>query len=425
LKTFSRCVIAAIALLALDVLAGSVETTRPERVGMSEQQLERLHSRLQQMVDDEASAGFQILVSRHGRVVMHRNYGVTDIESRTPVTDDTLYRIYSMTKPVVAVAMMVLYEEGKYSLQDPVAKYIPEFEGAKVFAGVDDAGEMILEDALRPPTIHDLLQHTAGLSYGIFSDTPVDKLYRESAIFDTDRPLKELIAELASMPLLFQPGTEYHYSLGVDVQGYLIEVLSGMDAETFVRKRVLEPLGMDETSAWVAPEKASLLTRVHTHDEAGQLVVYEDDPESKFQTSHALRKPIAFSGGAQLIATGDDYWRFAQMLLNGGELDGVRILSPTTVELMTSNRFPESIAGRRFAPGQGHGFNLVVVTDNTLIPYPISNGEFSHGGLATTFFWADPELDLVVVLLNQYLPWSNPPYIDLIHRMVRAAVIAE
>lgn len=425
IRNYRYLVIAALSLIAFQAWAGSLKTTKPERVGMSSAQLDRLHDRLQQLVDEKASAGFQILVSRHGRVVMHENYGVTDLGSGTPVADDTLYRIYSMTKPIVAVAMMVLYEEGKYSLADPVANYIPEFEGAKVFVGLDDTGEMILEEAVRPPTIHDLFQHTAGLSYGIFSDTHVDKLYRESGIFDRGRSLKDLIGELASMPLLYQPGTRYQYSLAVDVQGYLIEVLSGMDTETFIRTRVLEPLGMDETSAWVPPESAALLTKVHTHDEAGQLAEYQDNPDSKFQVNSALSKPQAFSGGAQLVSTADDYWRFAQMLLNGGEFDDVRILSPSTVQLMTSNRFPETIAGRRYEPGKGHGFNLAVAIDNTLYPFPVSNGEFSHGGLATTFFWADPELELVVILLNQYLPYSNPPYVDLIHRMVNSAIIEE
>ncbi len=375
--------IAAVLLVAaFPALGGSLPVTEPERVGMSQEELDRLHDRLQQLVDDGVSAGLQVVVARRGEVVMHDNFGLADTSSGEPITNDTLFRIYSMTKPVVGVAMMMLYEEGRFSLSDPIAKYIPEFEGVKVFAGIDQDGQMLLEDADRPPNMHDLLQHSAGLSYGLFSDTPVDQLYRDSGVLESNGSLDSFIGKLASMPLLFQPGTQYHYSLAVDVQGYLIERLSGMDPESFIRSRILEPLEMDETMAWVPADKAALLSKVHTHDDEGKLVVYTDPDDSVFSVNDAYEKPDVFSGGAQLVSTGDDYWRFAQMLLNGGTLYGERLLSPASVEMMTSNRLPDTIAGRRLGPGWGNGFNVAVVTDRTLVNYPASNGEFSHGGLA-------------------------------------------
>jgi CubicO group peptidase (beta-lactamase class C family) len=418
-----RLIIAALLIAAFPALAGSLPTTEADRVGMSAAALQRLHNRLQQLVDDGVSAGLQVIIARRGEVVMHANFGVADHSSGTPITDDTLFRIYSMTKPVIGVAIMMLYEEGRFSLSDPIANYIPAFEGVQVFAGMDDDGQMILEDAVRPPNMHDLLQHTAGLSYGIFSDTPVDKLYRDTGVLESEGSLGTFIEKLASMPLLYQPGTRYHYSLAVDVQGYLIERLSGMDPESFIRSRIFEPLEMDETMAWVPPDKAALLSKVHTHDDDGKLVIYKDPDDSVFSVNDAYKKPAIFSAGAQLISTGDDYWRFAQMLLNGGTLYGERLLSPASVEMMTSNRLPETIAGRRLGPGRGSGFNVAVVTDRTLVNYPASNGEFSHGGIASTHFWVDPEQQLVVVMMSQLLPSSHAPIVDLIHRMVYSAIL--
>jgi CubicO group peptidase (beta-lactamase class C family) len=423
MKYLPRLIVAVALFTAFSAFAGPLHVTKPERVGMSPEELDRLHDRLQQLVDDGVSAGLQVVVARRGEVVMHDSFGVADTGSGEPITDDTLFRIYSMTKPVVGVAMMMLYEEGRFSLSDPVAKYIPAFEGVKVFAGTDQDGRMLLEDADRPPNMHDLLQHSAGLSYGLFSDTPVDQLYRDSGVLESNGSLDSFIAKLASMPLLFQPGTQYHYSLAVDVQGYLIERLSGMDPDSFIRSRILEPLEMDETMSWVPADKAALLSKVHTHNDEGALVVYRDPEDSAFSVNDAFEKPAAFSGGAQLVSTGDDYWRFAQMLLNGGTLYGVRLLSPASVDMMTSNRLPESIAGRRLGPGWGQGFNVAVVTDRTLVNYPTNNGEFSHGGLASTHFWVDPEQELVVVMMSQLLPSSHAPIVDIIHRMAYAAIL--
>ena len=403
--------------------AGSLDVVSAEDVGMSSERLERISEQFQEFVDDGKSAGFQIVISRRGRVVMQENFGVADITKGKPITDDTLFRIYSMTKPVVGVAMMILYEEGRFALSDPIAKYIPAFEDVKVYAGANEDGSLILEEPERPPTMHDLFQHTAGFTYGIFGDTPVDKLYREAGLTDYDAALPDLVDKLAELPLLFQPGTQYEYSVAVDVQGYIIEVLTGMDAGDFVRERILEPLDMNETMNWVPSRRAKHFAAVHTHDEDGKLLAYTDDLHPDISVNNFLRKPGYFSGGGQLISTGDDYWRFAQMLANGGELDGKRILARPTVEMMTSNRLPESIADRRIAPGWGWGINMGVVTDPTLIDVPRSLGEYRHGGLASTVFWVDPVEDVVVVMLSQYLPSTHSIYEDLLHRLVRAAIV--
>ena len=401
-------------------LAGSLDVVRPELVGMSSERLDRVRIQFQALVDQGKSAGYQIVVARRGKVVLHESMGTLNVETGVPVSNDSLFRIFSMTKPIVATAMMILYEEGRFSLSDPISKYIPEFKDLKVYAGVDEAGQMILVDPKRPPQIHDLLQHTAGFTYGIFGDTPVDKLYRDADLLDQTLPLSDMIQKLAGIPLMFQPGEQYLYSVSADIEGYLIEQLSGMDALQFLQQRILDPLRMNETVTWVPPERAALLAEVHVTNDEGKLAIFSADPDP---TRYAFEKPARFSGGGQLISTADDYFRFAQMLLNGGELDGARILAPLTVKMMTSNRFPSTIPDRSIDPGRGHGFHLKVVTDPTLVGFPASIGEFGHGGLATTTFWVDPELELVVVLLNQYFPTDNDQMQDLAHRLIHAAII--
>lgn len=407
-----------LAVAAIDAGAGSVELTPPAEVGMSAERLARLGPVLQQEVDDGRVAGIQVLVARHGKIVMHENFGVADVESGEPLTDDSLFRIYSMTKPVTGVGMMLLYERGLFSLADPLAKHIPEFTGLMVYAGEDDNGEPILVEPERPPTVHDLLRHTAGFTYGWFGDTYVDQRYKDADVLDEDSSLQDMIDKLADIPLLYQPGTRWEYSVSVDIQGYLIEKLSGQDLETFFREQLFEPLGMDETTGWLDERESRLLAKVHTRDETGRLVL-----DSGFWSSDFYSPPGLFMGGAQLISTTDDYWRFAQMLLDGGTFGGRRLLSPLTVELMTANRLPETVEGRAISPGVGFGVDLGVVTDPTLLDVPASTGEYSWSGAATTLFWVDPEERLVVLLFTQYAPYDAERYVDLMHRMVRSAIV--
>ena len=397
------------------VFAAPLDVTRAEDVGMSSERLAYLKSYFEGLLEDEETGGFQILISRRGKVVMYENLGLANVEENIPVTDETLFRIYSMTKPVMGVAMMMLYEEGLFSLADPLSKHIPEFAELRVYAGEDDEGNMQLEPLKREPTIHDLMQHTAGFTYGIFSDTAVDKQYVDSDMVSSDQTLQEFIDKLAAIPLLLQPGDQWKYSVAVDVQGYLIEKWTGMELGAFLKERIFDPLGMDQTMAWVPPDKAALLANIYTHNEAGEREPYTGDAYLDF-----FNPPRAFSGGAQLISTSDDYWRFCQMLLNGGKFAGKRYLSPLTVELMTSNRLREPAS---FSDSSGFGFNFAVTVDNTKGTYPMSNGEYSWSGLASTIFWIDPEEEMIAVMLTQYLPYRGTYYNDLLHRLVRAAVI--
>lgn len=414
-RLLALTVLFAVNLLHIGAFAAPLDIARPETVGMSAERLDHLKHYLQGLLDDEKTGGFQVLVARGGKVVMYENLGYANVEEKIPVTDATLFRIYSMTKPVIAVAMMMLYEEGHYSLADPLSKHIPEFADLEVYVGEDDDGNMTLEPMDREPTIHDLLQHAAGFTYGIFGDTAVDKLYREMDLTIPDMTLEEFIGKLAHVPLLYQPGTRWNYSVAVDVQGYLVEKWSGMALADFLEERIFEPLGMDQTMAWVPPGEAALLAEVYTRNDAGEREPYSGD----LHFDH-FNPPRGFSGGAQLISTADDYWRFCQMLLNGGELDGKRLLSPLTVRLMSSNRLPDRI---KFQEGYGFGFNVGVTIDHTFSAFPMSNGEYYWAGLASTIFWIDPEEDLIAVLMTQYLPYDGEFYRDVMHRLVRAAII--
>lgn len=414
-KSIIVATVVTVFLCQCPAFAAPVEVSRAEDVGMSSERLAYLKSYFEGLLEDEETGGFQILISRRGKVVMYENLGLANVEENVPVTDETLFRIFSMTKPVMGVAMMMLYEEGQYSLADPISKHIPEFAELRVYAGEDDEGNVILEALEREPTIHDLLQHTAGLTYGIFGDSAVDKQYIEKDVPNYDQTMQEFIDKLTSIPLLFQPGARWNYSVAVDVQGYLIEKWTGMKLGEFLQERIFDPLGMDQTMAWVPPDKASLLANIYTHNQSGD--------REKFTGSFAdnyLRAPGAFSGGGQLISTGDDYWRFCQMLLNGGEFDGIRFLSPRTVKMMSTNRLQEPAS---LPNGSGFGLNFGVIVDNTLGNYPASNGEYYWGGLASTLFWIDPEEEMVAILLTQYLPYRGEFYRDIFHRLVRAAII--
>jgi CubicO group peptidase (beta-lactamase class C family) len=402
-------------LIQIPAIAAPVDVARAEDVGMSSERLAYMKSYFEGMLDDEETGGFQILISRRGKVVMFENLGMANVEENIPVTDETLFRIFSMTKPVMGVAMMMLYEEGHYSLADPLSKHIPEFAELRVYAGEDDDGNVILEPMEREPTIQDLLQHTAGFTYGIFGDTAVDRQYGDRNVLDYDQTMQEFIDKLASIPLLFQPGARWNYSVAVDVQGYLIEKWTGMELGEFLKEKIFDPLGMDQTMAWVPPEQAGLLANVYTHDDDGNRSKFDGE----YATYH-FRAPGAFAGGSQLISTSDDYWRFCQMLLNGGEFDGKRYLSPLTVEMMSANRLrdPASLPN-----GAGFGLNFGVIVDNTQTDYPASNGEYYWGGLASTRFWIDPQEEMVAILMTQYLPYRGAYYTDLFHRLVRAAII--
>jgi CubicO group peptidase (beta-lactamase class C family) len=375
-------------------------TAKPEVAGMSTERLKRLSAAMQKVIDDKQLAGITTMIARHGKIVHFETFGYQNLETKTPMAKDSIFRIYSMSKPITGVALMTLYEEGKFRLSDPVEKYIPEWKGMKVASGYGSEAPAT-EPATHPMTIRELMSHTGGLSYGIFSESQVDKMYRDAGVLDSESTLKDMIGKLAKIPLRQQPGTKWHYSVSVDVQGYLVEVLSGQPFDQFLEQRIFKPLGMKDTAFWVAPEKAGRFAQVYNYNPDGSLVAREGFSGS----ANYLEPAKFFSGGGGLVSTTTDYMRFCQMLLNGGELDGVRILSPTTVKLMASNQLPKAIP--EMAPGTGFGLDFAVVHD-PVEASSYSKGEYYWGGAAGTWFWIDPVEDLIFVGMIQQFGQQRP-----------------
>jgi CubicO group peptidase (beta-lactamase class C family) len=376
---------------------------KPETVGFSSERLERLHALMQQSVDQKQIAGAVTILARHGKVVDYRTYGQRDMASGAPMTTDVIFRDYSMTKPVTGVAMMILYEQGKWLPSDPIAKYIPEFAHLKVFKGFDVDGKMILADPDHAPTMRELMSHTAGFTYG-FGNTPVDALYRDSKILQSQN-LQEMIEKLAKIPLLYQPGKGWVYSVSMDIEGYIVEKLSGQTLPDFMREHIFQPLGMKDAGFYVPQEKRQRFATNYRQDAQGQLI---PNPTGGVLPSDYAALPAMPSGGGGLVSTAQDYYRLTQMLANGGELDGARILAPATVKLMTSNHVPAALLTGEFAgglhvmrPGFGYGYNCAVVFDPPEANLPDGKGTFLWDGAAGTWFWVDPTNDIVFVAMIQ------------------------
>ena len=369
----------------------------PEEAGMDSGRLARLTDAMQGLVDEGRLAGVVTAVARHGKIVHFESAGYRDMEAGAPMTNDALFRIYSMTKPITGVALMMLYDEGKFRLSDPVEMYIPELSDLQVAAGVDENGELITEPADHPMTIRELMAHTGGLTYGIFSGSEVDSMYVEADLLNSGITLKEMVTRLGAIPLRQQPGSMWHYSVAVDVQGYLVEVLSGQAFDDFLDERLFEPLGMTDTDFYVPAEKAGRFAQIYTYDDDGNLA-----PSEMFGAANDyMIDPVFKSGGGGLVGSTMDYLKFTQMMLNGGELNGVRILSPLTVDLMHRNQLPRGMPDNILgAPGTVFGLDFAVVTD-PVEAESFSAGEYYWGGAAGTWFWIDPVEDLIVVGMIQ------------------------
>jgi len=372
---------------------------QPEALGFSTQRLERLHQAMAQQVDQKQLAGIVTVLARHGKIADEKTYGKKDLASGAPMTADTIFRIFSMTKPVTGVAMMILYEEGKWRPSDPISRYIPEFAHLKVFKGVDSAGNMILEDPVHPPAMRELMTHTAGFTYGLFGTGPVDKMYQDQHVLQS-QSLEELIGKLEKIPLLYQPGSRWVYSVAMDIQGYIVEKLSGQTLPDFMQQRIFGPLGMKDTGFFVPKEKRSRFATLYSANPKGELIPM---PGAGYDALPAMP-----SGGGGLVSTAADYLRFAQMLLNGGELNGVRILAPATAALMTSNHLAPSLMTGEFSigpevirPGMGWGYDCAVFNDPLMADEVVGKGTFSWLGIADTWFWVDPANDLVFVGMTQ------------------------
>jgi CubicO group peptidase (beta-lactamase class C family) len=366
----------------------------PESVGVSSDRVHRIDAAMKKLIDDKQVAGLVTLLERHGKVVEFNAVGQKDVRKADPVQKDSIFRIYSMTKPLTGLAMMMLYEEGKWRIDDPVARYIPEFARLKVYSGKNEDGTPKLEDARRSMTMRELMTHTGGLGYVLSANNPVDKMIIDGNVLNSAAPLKNMIDGLAKLPLLAQPGTRWSYSIGVDVQGYLVEKFSGMPFADFLRTRVFEPLGMKDTAFYVPQEKLSRLALVHNGGPNG-LVVDENRPDPAVV-------PLGPSGGGGLFSTAMDYARFCEMMLGGGQLNGIRIIAPRTVEMMRTNHVnPDPL--KTMAQGTGWGMDFQVVMDAAAAGDSVPNGTYSWFGIAGTWFWIDPVDDLAFVGMVQHV----------------------
>ena len=409
----TQWVLGSIVAVLLGACAG-ISNPRPGASGFAPDRIERLKSVVRADVEKGRIPGVVLLVARDGQLVLHEAIGVQNPASSAPMRTDSIFRIYSMTKPLVSVATMMLIEEGRLQLSDPVSRYLPELKGLKV--GVekkDAAGQASLEivAAAREMTVYDLLRHTSGLTYGEFGKSMVKDLYAKNGVNDRDHSNADLIKKLTTVPLMFQPGETWEYSRSTDVLGHLLERVTGQDLDRVLDERIIKPLGMRDTGFFVGTEHQSRIAEPFAKEpETGAAVILLPVRE----------KPKYLAGGQGLVSTGADYLRFAQMLLNGGELDGVRILSRKTVEFMTSDH----LGGIRGGPAAGYGFGLgfAVRASTGQSPAPGSAGEYNWGGLGGTYFWIDPKERLVAIWMMQS-PHMRVHYRGIYRDLVYGALV--
>ena len=368
---------------------------KPTEVGLRADGMEALSAAMGKLVEDGELAGVVTAVARRGKLVHFETIGKQDIERDTPLAKDSIFRIHSMSKPITGVALMTFFDEGRFGLDDPVSKFLPELQGLKVAAGEKD-GELLLEDADHEMTIRELVSHTAGLTYGFFSRTLVDLRYQQAGVLNPNSTLADMVGKLAKIPLWAQPGAKWQYSVAVDVQGRLVEVLAGKPFDQVLRERVFEPLGMKDTAFFVPEEKAGRLATLY-RQAGGKLAAMP--PDEPFQA------PKLLSGGGGLYSTAMDYLRFCQMLLNGGELAGQRVLKPETVRLMHTNQLPEGIPfinPAMGAPGNTFGIDVAIVAEpDGRVDHPRAQGEYWWYGIGGTWFGVHPGEDLAIVGMIQ------------------------
>jgi CubicO group peptidase (beta-lactamase class C family) len=387
----------------------------PEAVGLSSERLKRIETFIQDKYIDTGKLPCALTqVWRRGQLAYQSVQGFADVERGTPLKADSLFRIYSMTKPVTSVAFMILVEEGLVSLDDPVHRFIPAWRDLGVFqAGV--AGAFQTKKVAEPMRVLDLLRHTAGLTYGFQQRTNVDAAYRKLKLdgIDSEGGLQEFVDRLGTVPLEFSPGESWNYSVATDVLGYLVEKISGQPFDAFLKERIFDPLKMIDTGFFVPESQRARFTACYALTPSGKVVLQDDPEKSRF-----LSDPSVKSGGGGLVSTADDYMRFCRMLLNGGELDGARLLSPKTIKLMTINHLPggkeltelsKSLFSEAVFEGLGFGLGFAMTVDQARTKNIGSLGEYFWGGMASTAFWVDPVEDLAVVFLTQLMPSSSYP----------------
>lgn len=399
----------------------------PDEVGLDATRLRRIDRHFERYVSDGSLPGWLVLVARGGKIAHLSTHGMRDVAAAAPVETDTLFRIFSMTKPITSVAAMMLYEQGAFELSDPVSRFIPSFADPRVYTG-GTPRTPLTRPAVEPMRIWHLLTHTSGLTYGFHNLHPVDAMYRAGGHEVGTPPGMDLAAccdAWSQFPLLFDPGQRWNYSVATDVLGRIVEVASGCSLPEFFRTRILEPLGMHDTTFTVPPENANRLAELYEADARGKAV--------RSEHGHlAMREALMSSGGGGLVSSAGDYHRFVSMLLGGGKLDGVRLLGDRTVKYMTRNHLPggsdlETLALGSFSEaanaGKGFGLGFAVVDDPAAGKVLTSAGEYSWGGLASTAFWIDPAEELSVVFLTQLMPSGTHPLRSQLRQLVYQALV--
>jgi CubicO group peptidase (beta-lactamase class C family) len=374
----------------------------PAVAGMSAERLARFEPAMSQLLKDGKFAGISVTVARDGKVAYRREFGFADLETKTPLKPDTIYRIYSMSKPITGVAVMMLLEEGRFALDDSVSKFIPCYRDLQVFASETPSGISTVK-AEREMTIRDLLRHTSGLTYG-GPASAVSRTYQAEHVMDPDRTLAQTAEAVCRVPLLYQPGTKWEYSISMDILGRIVEIVSGMPLDEFMQRRIFGPLKMIDTGFFVSDNRLPRLASLYSHTpEKGLAPV----PPARSLDRYRPGRSQLLSGGGGLVSTSADYLRFATMLARGGELDGVRLLSPRTVALMTMNQLPKGVEPAPWGGkngGNGYGFTMSVTTDVAASTGYGSVGDFGWDGAASTFFRVDPKERLVVLVMTQRMP---------------------
>ncbi|HEY5208819.1 MAG TPA: serine hydrolase domain-containing protein [Stellaceae bacterium] len=401
--------------------------TKPDQVGLSSERLARIRPWMEKLVADNKLPGVQVVVARRGKAAYAECVGYRDVAAKTPVTEDTLYRIYSMTKAITSTAIMMLYEEGRFQLDDPISRYLPMFKQQRVYAGGTPENYDTVP-AASEITFKQLLTHTSGLSYG-FLGSPISAIYQANKLdFQTEEAsLWQMMERLAKLPLLAQPGTEWNYSVSTDVLGALVETISGIGFDQFLKTRIFEKLGMTDTGFTVREDQRARFAANYQKAEGGGMTLIEGPGNSRYYNP----KPLC-SGGGGLVSTAGDYLRFCKMLARKGELDGVRLLGRKTVEYMRMNHLQTggdlaSMGMPRFSEstmaGIGFGLGFAVVVDPARVELVCSAGEHYWGGAASTAFWIDPQEDLIAILMTQLMPSSSYPIRRELRTLVNQAII--
>jgi len=389
-------------LSLVPTLASGAERVRPEEVGLSSEKLSRLSEFALAEIEKGRIAGAVSLVARRGHIVYFESVGKADIEEGRAMREDSIFRIMSMTKPIVSLAVMMLHEEGRFLLDDPISRFIPEL--GKLRVAVVPEGEAVSPEALetvpaaREITIHDLLTHRSGFTYGFINQGPVGDLYRRARLLESSTT-EELVRRLAELPLVHQPGTTFEYSHSTDVLGRLVEVVSGQRLDRFLEERILLPLGMKDTKFYLSAEEADRLVTLYQRGESLLLTPVDRRRESRL----VVGTKTWFSGGGGLVSTAADYYRFLQMLLNGGELEGTRLVSRKTVELMTTDHLGKEIP---IYPGYGFGLGFAVRQELGKGRSLGSEGDYTWGGIFNTVFWVDPKEELILIFLTNFSPYD-------------------